>query len=71
VRDVGEQSVALDRAGITVFRDIMFLAAGLASERSRSPTETEDELMKLGDKVGIVCDHTLIEEARGIRAALE
>jgi hypothetical protein len=27
--------------------------------------------MRLGDKVGIVCDHTLIEEARGIRAALE
>src|SRR5205823_6977821 len=32
-----EQSVALDRAGITVFRDITFLAAGPASERSRSP----------------------------------
>ena len=31
-----EQSVALDRAGITVFRDITFLAAGPASERSRS-----------------------------------
>ncbi len=30
-----EQSVALDRAGITVFRDITFLAAGPASERSR------------------------------------
>ena len=29
-------SVALDRAGITVFRDITFLAAGPASERSRS-----------------------------------
>jgi len=28
--------VALDRAGITVFRDIVFLAAGPASERSRS-----------------------------------
>ena len=27
--------------------------------------------MKLGDKVGVVCDHTLIEEARAIRAALE
>ena len=26
--------------------------------------------MKLGDKVGVVCDHTLIEEARAIRAAL-
>jgi hypothetical protein len=31
-----EQSVALDRAGITVFRDVTFLAAGPASERSRS-----------------------------------
>src|SRR5262249_47021829 len=31
-----EPSVALDRAGITVFRDITFLAAGPASERSRS-----------------------------------
>jgi hypothetical protein len=28
--------VALDRAGMTVFRDITFLAAGPASERSRS-----------------------------------
>src|SRR5689334_15375982 len=28
--------VALDRAGITVFRGITFLAAGPASERSRS-----------------------------------
>jgi hypothetical protein len=28
--------IALDRAGITVFRDITFLAAGPASERSRS-----------------------------------
>lgn len=27
--------------------------------------------MKLGDEVGVVCDHTLIEEARAIRAALE
>jgi hypothetical protein len=27
--------------------------------------------VKLGDKVGVVCDHTLIEEARAIRAALE
>ena len=34
-----EQSVALDRAGITVFRDITFLAAGPASERSRSGSE--------------------------------
>jgi hypothetical protein len=31
-----EPSVALDRAGITVVRDITFLAAGPASERSRS-----------------------------------
>lgn len=31
-----EQSVALDRAGMTVFRAITFLAAGPASERSRS-----------------------------------
>src|SRR5262245_24990846 len=30
------QAVALDRAGITVFHDITFLAAGPASERSRS-----------------------------------
>jgi len=29
------KGVALDRAGITVFRDITFLAAGPASERSR------------------------------------
>src|SRR5438067_13931456 len=36
LRSAGEQSVALDRAGITVFRDITFLAAGPASERSRS-----------------------------------
>src|SRR5215510_5453036 len=33
-----EQSVALDRAGMMVFRDITFLAAGPASERSRSAT---------------------------------
>jgi hypothetical protein len=32
----GEQSVALARAGFTVFRAITFLAAGLASERNRS-----------------------------------
>jgi len=30
-----EQSVALDRAGITVLRAITFLAAGPASERTR------------------------------------
>src|SRR5438128_353940 len=35
-RDFAEQSVALGRAGITVFRDTTFLAAGPASERSRS-----------------------------------
>jgi hypothetical protein len=29
------QGVALDRAGITVFRDLTFFAAGPASERSR------------------------------------
>ena len=34
--NLAERSVALDRAGITVFRDITFLAAGPASERSRS-----------------------------------
>jgi hypothetical protein len=28
-------NIQLDRAGITVFRDITFLAAGPASERSR------------------------------------
>ena len=33
--DAAEQSVALDRAGIAIFRDIRFLAAGPASERSR------------------------------------
>jgi hypothetical protein len=27
--------------------------------------------MKLGDRVGVVCDHTLIEEAHAIRATLE
>ena len=31
-----EPAVALDRAGIMAFRDITFLAAGPASERSRS-----------------------------------
>ena len=31
-----EQGVALDRAGITVFRDMTFLAADPASERKRS-----------------------------------
>jgi hypothetical protein len=31
----GEPPVALDRAGMTVFRDITFLAAGPASERRR------------------------------------
>jgi hypothetical protein len=34
--NLAEQTVALDRAGITVFREITFLAAGPASERSRS-----------------------------------
>ncbi len=34
-----ELSVALDRAGMTVFRDITFLAAGPASERTRSAKE--------------------------------
>jgi hypothetical protein len=29
------QAIALDRAGMTVFRDMTFLAAGPASERSR------------------------------------
>jgi hypothetical protein len=29
------KGVALDRAGMTVFRDITFLAAGPASERGR------------------------------------
>src|SRR5262245_26832508 len=33
-----DPSAALDRAGMTVFRDIAFLAAGPASERSRSGT---------------------------------
>ena len=33
------QSVALDRAGMTVARDITFLADGPAGERSRSATE--------------------------------
>lgn len=30
-----EQSIPLDRAGMTVFRGITFLAAGPVSERSR------------------------------------
>ena len=42
--------VALDRSGITVFRDITFLAAGPASERSRSATG--------GRTVGEVADMT-------------
>ena len=37
-----EQSVSLDRAGITVFRDITFLAAGPASEGCRSAASRED-----------------------------
>ena len=39
-----EQSVALDRAGITVFRDITFLAACPASERERSADKISDAL---------------------------
>jgi hypothetical protein len=35
----GEPSVALDQAGIAVFRDNTFLAAGPASERNRSPAD--------------------------------
>jgi hypothetical protein len=35
VRGGREPCVAPDRTGITVFRDITFLAAGPASERSR------------------------------------
>ena len=35
----GERSVALDRAGIMTFRGFTFLAAGPASERSRSALE--------------------------------
>jgi hypothetical protein len=34
-RIAGYPSVALDRAGMTVFPHITFLAAGLTSERSR------------------------------------
>ena len=40
----GEPSVALDRAGITVFRDITFLAAGPASELGRSAAEEETRM---------------------------
>jgi hypothetical protein len=35
--NAGEQSVALDQAGITVLRDSGGLAASTASERSRLP----------------------------------
>jgi hypothetical protein len=37
------QGVALDRAGITVFRGITFLAAGPASERSRYASQTVEK----------------------------
>src|SRR5438105_2356306 len=37
------KGVALDRAGITVFRDITFLAAGPASERSRWASKSPRE----------------------------
>jgi hypothetical protein len=37
-----EQSVALDRAGITVFRDSLFLEAGSASERISVAGEPND-----------------------------
>jgi hypothetical protein len=41
----GEPAVALDRAGITVFRNIAFLAAGPASERNRSDGAQHDVLV--------------------------
>jgi len=40
VRPAAEQSVALDRAGIVVFQDMLFLA-GPASERSRSTAQKD------------------------------
>src|SRR5947208_11655546 len=48
-RGSGGPSVALDRAGITVFRDITFLAAGPASERSRSPARLSKTTMFIID----------------------
>jgi hypothetical protein len=38
--DSPNRGVALDRAGMTVFRDITFLEAGPASERNRSAAKT-------------------------------
>jgi hypothetical protein len=46
MRPAAEQTVALDRAAIAVFRGILFFAAGPASERSRSPHT--DQVSTLG-----------------------
>ncbi len=40
MRSPPNHGVALERAGMTVFRDTTFLAAGPASESSRSATIT-------------------------------
>jgi hypothetical protein len=47
MRSWPNQDVALDRAGITIFQDITFLAAGPASERSRSATSKRGEVCML------------------------
>jgi predicted DNA-binding protein (MmcQ/YjbR family) len=52
------KGVALDRAGITVFRDMTFLAADPASERSRSAkrrSKTMATLEKALDKMREIC----------------
>jgi hypothetical protein len=45
------KGVALDRAGVTVFRDITFLAAGPASERSRYAPRAEFPMLEALDSV--------------------
>src|SRR5258708_8722416 len=45
------KGVALDRAGITVFRGITFLAAGPASERSRSGAKRLEEVGSCGQRI--------------------
>src|SRR5204862_8253624 len=48
-----ERSVALDRRGITVFRDMTILAAGPAGESSHSAAETErSEERRVGKEWG-------------------
>lgn len=50
-----EQSVALDRAGITVFRDTVFLAAGPAVTESPSPDALSRAIKTLTVAVWCLC----------------